>query len=112
MLRNSLRADASFDFVGLSQQLILWAHRDVDSSPCKFTSVPVVPLPIYFRLVRRTNSISSAYSTNGTNWIWLGTNQITFSQPEYLAGLAVSSGSALSTEAVFDRVSIQNLKLE
>ena len=112
MLRDSIRPDASFGFVGLSQQLILWAHRDTDSSPCKFTTVQVAPLPVYLKLVRRTNSICSAYSTDGSNWIWLGTNQINFSQPEYLAGLAVSSGSALSTEAVFDRVSIKNLKLE
>ncbi len=112
MMRNSFRADASFGFVGLSQQLILWAHRDTDSSPCKFTMVSVAPLPIYLRLMRQTNSICGAYSTNGSDWIWLGTNQITFSQPEYLAGLAVSSGTATAVEAVFDHVSIKNLKLE
>jgi hypothetical protein len=112
MLRDSLRADASFGFVGLSQQSILWAHRDANSSPCKFTPVPITSLPVYLRLVRRTNSISSAYSTDGSNWIWLGTNQITFSQPEYLAGLAVSSGSATPVEAVFDNVTFKNLKIE
>ena len=112
MLRDSIRADASFGFVGLSQQSILWAHRDVNSSPCKFTTVPMVPLPVYLRLVRRTNSISGAYSTDGSNWIWLGTNQVTFSRPEYLAGLAVSSGTAAAVEAVFDHVSIKNLKFE
>jgi hypothetical protein len=112
MLRDSLRADASFGFVGLSQQSILWAHRDVTSSPCKFTTVPAAPLPVYLRIVRATNSICGAYSTDGSNWIWLGTNQITFSQPEYLAGLAVSSGSAAPIEAVFDTVAIKNLKLE
>jgi len=112
MLRDSTRADASFGFVGLSQQSIFWEHRDVNSSPCKFTTVPIAPLPVYLRLVRRTNSISGAYSTDGSNWIWLGTNQITFSQREFLAGLAVSSGTAASVEAVFDRVLIKNLKLE
>jgi|GEM_PF-2073785 len=112
MLRNSIRADASFGFVGLSQQSILWMHRDVDSTPCKFITVPVAPLPVYLRLVRRTNGVSSAYSTDGSNWIWLGTNQITFSQPEYLAGLAVSSGNAGPVEAVFDQVAIRNLKIE
>lgn len=112
MLRDSLRADASFGFVGVSQQTILWAHRDAKSSPCKFTTVPVAPLPVYLRLVRRTNNISGAYSTDGSNWVWLGTNQIAFSQPEFLAGLAVSSGNSTPVEAVFDRVTITNLKLE
>ena len=112
MMRESIKADASFGFIGLSQNLILWAHRDADSMPSKFITVPIVPAPVYLRLVRRTNSISSAYSTDGSHWIWLGTNQITFSQPEYLAGLAVSSGTAPSVEAVFDRLSIKNLKLE
>jgi hypothetical protein len=107
MLRESIKPDASFGFVGLSQQTILWAHRDVSSSPCQFTTVPIVPLPVYLRLVRRTNGISSAYSTNGTNWIWLGTNQIKFAQPEYLAGLAVSSGNANSVETVFDQVEVK-----
>jgi len=112
MLRNSLRADAAFGFVGLSQQSILWMHRDFNSSPCKFMTVRVAPLPVYLRLVRHTNDIASAYSTDGSNWIWLGTNQVTFSQPEYLAGLAVSSGNAKPVEAVFDQVAIKNLKIE
>jgi hypothetical protein len=112
MMRDSFRADASFGFVCLSQQSIFWAHRDTDASPFKFVFVPIAPLPVYLRLVRRTNSICSAYSTNGSDWVWLGTNQITFSQPEYLAGLAVSSGTATSVEAVFDHVTIKNLKLE
>jgi len=109
MLRDSTRADASFGFVGLSQQLIFWAHRDVNSSFCQFMTVPTVPLPVYLRLVRKTNAICGAYSTNGTNWIWLGTNQVTFSQPEYLAGLTVSSGGASSVETVFDHVVVKNL---
>jgi len=112
MLRDSVRPDAAFGFVGLSQQLILWAHRDNNSSACQFTPVRVAPLPVYLRLIRQTNSICGGYSTDGSNWIWLGTNQITFSRPEYLAGLAVSSGTALWTEAVFDHVSIKHLKLE
>jgi len=112
MMRESIKADASFGFIGLSQNLIFWAHRDADAMPSQFITVPIVPAPVYLRLVRRTNSISSAYSTDGFHWIWLGTNHITFSQPEYLAGLAVSSGTAPSVEAVFDRLSIKNLKLE
>lgn len=109
MLRDSTRADASFGFVGLSQQLIFWAHRDVNSSFCQFMTVPIVPLPVYLRLVRKTNAICGAYSRDGSNWVWLGTNHVTFSQPEYLAGLAVSSGNASSVETVFDRVAIKNL---
>jgi hypothetical protein len=109
MMRDSIRADASFGFVGVSQKSILWAHRDVNSAPCQFITVPIVPLPVYLRLVRRTNSICSAYSRDGSHWIWLGTNHVNFSQPEYLAGLAVSSGNAASVETVFDQVMIKDL---
>jgi len=109
MLRDSIKADASFGFIGLSQKEILWVHRDANSSPCQFIFAPIVPLPVYLRLVRRTNGVCSAYSTNGTNWIWLGTNQIKFSQPEYLAGLAVSSGNANFVDTIFDHVTVKNL---
>lgn len=109
MMRESIRPDASFAFIGLSQTYILWAHRDATSTACQYTTVPIAPLPLYLRLVRRTNSISSAYSTNGSTWTWLGTNQIAFSGKDFLLGLAVCSGNAGSVETVFDHVAVKNL---
>jgi hypothetical protein len=112
MMRESTKTDAAFAFVGISQTSILWAHRDISSSPCQFINIEMNTLPLYVRLIRRTNNICSAYSTDGSNWTWLGTNQITFSDPGYLIGLAVSSGNAGFVQTVFDRVTVTNLLIE
>lgn len=112
MMRESTKTDAAFAFVGISQTSILWAHRDISSTPCQFINIEMNALPLYVRLIRRTNNICSAYSTDGSNWTWLGTNQITFSDPGYLIGLAVSSGNAGFVQTVFDRVTVTNLLIE
>jgi regulation of enolase protein 1 (concanavalin A-like superfamily) len=109
MIRESVKADASFAFIGLSQTRIFWAHRDNTSNSCQFTDVPIAPLPVYLRLTKRTNSVCGAYSTNGTHWTWLGTNQITTAGQDFLVGLAVSSGDASSVSTVFDQVTVKNL---
>ena len=108
MIRESIKPDAAFAFIGVSQTSIFWAHRDIGSSPCQFINVAITTLPLYLRLTRRTNDICSAYSTNGSNWTWLGTNQITFSDPNYLIGMAVSSGNANFVQTVFDLVTVKN----
>jgi hypothetical protein len=109
MVRESIRADASFAFIGLSQTRIFWVHRDNNSNSCQFTDVPIAPPPVYLRLTKRTNSVCGAYSTNGTHWTWLGTNQIAVPDQNYLIGLAVSSGDARSVATVFDQVTVKNL---
>ncbi|HWD94080.1 MAG TPA: hypothetical protein VG938_17240 [Verrucomicrobiae bacterium] len=109
MVRESIKADASFAFIGLSQTRIFWVHRDNSSNSCQFTDVPIAPPPVYLRLTKRTNSVCGAYSTNGTHWTWLGTNQITVPDQNYLIGLAVSSGDARSVATVFDQVTVKNL---
>jgi hypothetical protein len=109
MIRESVRADASFAFVGLSQTSIFWAHRENTSYPCEFINVRVAPLPLYFRIVRKANHVCGAYSTNGSNWTWLGTNQISLPDRDYLVGLAVSSGNTGSIKTVFDQVTIRDL---
>jgi regulation of enolase protein 1 (concanavalin A-like superfamily) len=112
MMRESIKPDAAFAFIGVSQTSVFWAHRDIASSPCQFINFATTTLPIYLRLTRRTNNICSAYSMNGSDWTWLGTNQVTFSDPTYLIGMAVSSGNASSVQTVFDRVTVTNLLIE
>jgi hypothetical protein len=109
MIRESVKTDAAFAFIGLSQRSIFWAHRENSSNPCQFINVPLAPLPLYFRLVQKTNNIRGGYSTNGSNWTWLGTNQISLPAQDYLIGLAVSSGNAGSIKTVFDQVKVQDL---
>jgi hypothetical protein len=107
MIRESVKPDASFAFIGLSQASIFWVHRDKASESARFTDVPIVPLPLYFRLIRSTNGVCGAYSTNGKNWTWLGTNQIALSEQSYLIGLAVSSGDASSVTTVFEQPTVK-----
>jgi hypothetical protein len=109
MIRESLKPEASFAFMGLSQTRIFWAHRANSSNTCQFIDVPLQPLPLYFRLLKKTNTISGAYSTNGTSWTWLGTNQVTLADQNYLVGLAVCSGNAITVKTVFDEVAVRNL---
>jgi hypothetical protein len=110
MIRESEKADAAFAFVGLSQTSIFWLHRDNSSTACQFTNKPAPQLPVFFRLLRTTNFVSGAFSTDGSTWTWLGTNQVTLPVQNYLVGFAVSSGNSNSpVQAQFDKVKINGL---
>ncbi len=66
-----------------------------------------VPWPPWLRLSRTNNSITAAYSTNGTTWLTVGAPQV-IALPTYaLAGLAVCAHDAADTaEAVFSSVAL------
>lgn len=107
MIRGSDNAGAAFAFVGLSQSSIFWLHRDETSNTCQFMTQPIPKLPVFLKLLRGTNSVSGAFSLNGSSWVWLGTNQITLPERNYLIGFAVSSGNNLSSAlAKFDEVKV------
>jgi regulation of enolase protein 1 (concanavalin A-like superfamily) len=64
-------------------------------------------LPYWVKVTRSGNSFSSYTSSDGVNWVQLGTSQtISMGQTVYV-GLAATSGSttALAT-ATFDNVSV------
>lgn len=107
MIRGSDSADAAFAFVGLSQSSIFWLHRDGDSQTCQFMTQPIPKFPVFLKLRRGTNSVSGAFSVDGSNWVWLGTNEITMSEQNYLVGFAVSAGNNVNSAlAKFDDVKI------
>ncbi len=109
MIRESEKPDAPFVFVGLLQAAVAHLHRDVAAQYSQVSKVPQAHLPVFLKLLKQTNLISAAFSTNGSTWIWLETNQISFSSQRYLVGFAVSSGSDdVQTEATFDEVKITN----
>jgi hypothetical protein len=110
MIRGSDKADDAFAFIGLSRFKIFWVHRDVSSNACQLTERPVMPLPISFQLVRKTNIVRGGYSTDGKNWTWLGTNQIALPERNCLVGLAASSGDKRNlVQSIFDTVTISAL---
>jgi hypothetical protein len=107
MMRSSDDPDAAFAFVGLSQSSIFWLHRDDSASTCQFMTQPIPQLPVFLKLSRAKNSVSGAFSVNGSNWTWLGTNRITLPDTNYLIGFAVSSGNNLnSVRSTFDGIKI------
>jgi hypothetical protein len=64
-------------------------------------------LPYWVKVSRSGNTFSSFASTDGVNWVQVGTSQtITMGQSVYM-GLAVNSGSAAAlATATFDNVSV------
>jgi hypothetical protein len=107
MVRGSDNPDAAFAFVGLSQSSIFWLHRDDSASMCQYMTQPIPQLPVFLKLSRKKDSISGAFSVNGSNWTWLGTNQVALPEQNYLIGFAVSSGNNLnSVRSKFDAVKI------
>lgn len=105
MIRESENADAAFAFVGLSQTSIFWLHRDKSSTNCQSTPKTAPHLPVFLRLLKMTDSVSGAFSSDGSNWTWLGTNQVAMPAQQYLVGLAVSSGTTNTpVQAQFDEV--------
>jgi hypothetical protein len=66
-------------------------------------------LPYWMKISRSGNTFSSYASSDGVNWVQLGTSQtITMAQTVYL-GLAVNSGSTTAlTTATFDNVSVNS----
>ncbi len=107
MLRSSDDPAAAFAFVGLSQSSIFWLHRDDSSNTCQFMMQPIPQLPVFLKLSRAKQSVSGAFSVNGSNWTWLGTNQIKLPEQNYLIGFAVSSGNnQYSVRSKFDDIKI------
>jgi hypothetical protein len=111
MMRESKNADAPFVFIGLSQMNIFWVQRPATGKNCTFTNLPVTHSPIFFKITRKTNTFSGAFSTNGTNWTGIGTHEISMSDQNYLVGFAVCSGKTnAAVRAEFDKVLTKLIK--
>jgi hypothetical protein len=110
-MRESKNSDAPFAFIGLSQTTIDWVQRQTAGTNCTTTSLPVTQLPIFFKITRRANIFSGAYSTNDSNWTGIGTNEISMTGQNYLVGFAVCSGKNNSAvHADFDNVLTTTIK--
>jgi hypothetical protein len=68
-----------------------------------------VTLPYWVKVSRSGSTFSSFISSDGVNWVQLGTSQtISMAQNVYV-GLAITSGSSSTyATATFDNVSITN----
>jgi len=109
MIRNTLDA-GSINAKTAEWRSYNGIYFDVRTSTGGSTSEPgvvIATLPYWVKVSRSGSMFSSYASTDGVNWVQLGTNPtITMGQTAYV-GLAVTSGSttALAT-ATFDNVAI------
>lgn len=88
---------------------LLMTERTTTGASSAYQSVGSVTLPYWIELARSGNVFSMYGSSDGVNWVQLGTSQtVTMAESVYV-GLAVSNRttSSLAT-ATFDRVSVNS----
>jgi len=85
-------------------------YFDVRTTTAGGTSEPgnvSVTLPYWVRVTRSGNTFTSYTSSDGANWVQLGTSQTISTAQNAFVGLAVTSGTTTAlTTATFDNVSI------
>jgi glucose/arabinose dehydrogenase len=105
VIRDSLNADASNVFLGLTPGGLVFSHRASTGSDTNTQSGPITSPPIWLRLVRSGGTIDAFTSSDGVTWTPFGSATITLGATVQV-GLAASSRdqTRLST-AMFDNVS-------
>src|SRR5713101_3311215 len=108
MIRETLSANSTNAFAEYEASLIYSFERpNTGASTAYQTNSVNATLPYWVKLVRSGNTFSSYSSTDGVNWVQVGTSQtINMAQNAYI-GLAMSSdaNTTLATDT-FDNVSI------
>jgi subtilase family serine protease len=111
MIRETLTAGSTHAYITYEPYpgpSIYFYDRPSTGASTSYQGTPVNSLPYWVKLVRSGNTFSGYISTDGVNWVQVGTTQtISMAQNVYI-GLAVSANnnSVLAT-ATFDNVSIQ-----
>ena len=111
MIRESLTASSTHAYVTYEPYpgpSIIFFSRPSDGAATSSQTTAVNALPYWVKLVRSGNTFSGYASTDGVNWVQVGSTQtINMAQNTYI-GLAVSgnNNSVLAT-ATFDNVAVQ-----
>jgi parallel beta-helix repeat protein len=110
MIRESLSTNSRNTtlFLSPSNAVSLQGRTSTGGLSVTVTNLYGLPAPQWIKLVRSGANINAYQSSNGTNWIWIGT-QTNSMATSYYIGLAVSSktNSVLNT-STFDNVSVQS----
>jgi IPT/TIG domain len=112
MIRETLNTGATSAYSAFRGLAIYSVARATTGATSTYQSSSVGALPYWVGLARTGNTFTSYTSTDGVNWVQVGTTQtITMAQNVFI-GLAVSSdnNSSLST-ATFDNVSLNELSV-
>jgi RHS repeat-associated protein len=113
MIRETLNTGATSAFTAYRSSTIYFVNRATTGATSSYqTGASGAPLPYWVGIVRAGNEFSSYTSSDGVNWVQIGTTQtINMAQNVYM-GLAASSddNTSLST-STFDNVSINTLSV-
>ena len=107
MIRESLTAGARNVgvFVTRSNGVTFQRRLTTDGSTTS-TAGAAVAAPYWVRLVRSGNTLSGYQSSDGVNWVFVGSDTVSMTANVYV-GLAVSShNNTVSTTATFDNVTV------
>src|SRR5467141_1788809 len=107
MVRETLDAGANHVYLFDYSTSILLTERTSTGASSSYQSVGSGSPPNWMKLVRSGNVFSMYGSTNGVNWVALGTSQTVSMGPSVYIGLAVSNRTTASlATATFDNVSV------
>ena len=107
MICETLNPGANHAYLFDYSSSILLTERTTTGSSSSYQSVGSATLPYWIKLVRSGNVFTMYGSTDGVNWVPLGTSQTMSMAQNVYIGLAVSNRttSSLAT-ATFDGVSV------
>jgi hypothetical protein len=113
MFRASSAANSAYaDVVATAGSGVSFQWRSSTGAQCGFTQITGINGPIWVKLNRTGNTFAGFYSTNGINWIQIGSAQMVTMPSAALVGLAVTAhnNSALNT-ATFGNVAVVSAAL-
>jgi len=109
MVRETLGAGANHMFVFDYGSSILATERTSTGTSSNYQSMGSATLPYWLKLVRSGNVFTVFGSSDGVNWVQLGTSQTVSMASSVYVGLAVSNRTTSSTATgVFDSVSVNS----
>ncbi|HLH56199.1 MAG TPA: chitobiase/beta-hexosaminidase C-terminal domain-containing protein [Verrucomicrobiae bacterium] len=106
MFRNDNTAGSvNVTIVATAGQGVSFQWRPAANGACSYSQVTGIPVPVWLKLARAGQNFSGSYSTDGTNWVQVATQQIPMNST-VLAGLGVTAhnNAALNT-ATYTNVS-------
>ncbi len=113
MFRDSAAADSMFvDILATPGNGVSMQWRNATGTQCALSTLgsvaaPSASNPVWLKLVNSGSTYTGYYSPDGITWLEVGSTSVTFSNSNYLAGLAVTSHSGgVNCTATFDNVSL------
>jgi regulation of enolase protein 1 (concanavalin A-like superfamily) len=109
MIRETLSSGANHVYLFDYSSQLLMTERTATGASSSYSSVGSLMLPYWIKLTRTGNVFTMYGSSDGVNWLQLGTSQTVIMAASVYVGLAVSNRNTTSTAtATFDSVSVSS----